>query len=319
MHQTYATFRKQQNDGSLQVGLNAPSKERMISALRNLPGPIKKKLKNIAKSLGILGVLRLINRRSFAMSYYSQQIAMIKEWTWKDTEDSNFYYKLNSLNNDQLAQTVSTITGISYSVILQYFNELESDYELRKHIKVGITTAKYGKDIKVDFGRRLGWYAFIRSMKPKVVIETGVDHGVGACVITSALIRNASEGLPGYYYGTEINPEAGKLLSGKYQAFGEILYGDSITSLRKFDKEIDIFINDSDHSADYEYLEYQEVSNKLSENAVVLGDNSHVTDKLSQFSREANRKFLFFSEKPANHWYPGAGIGISFKEFISNK
>ena len=291
----------------------------MITALRNLPDPMKKKLKNIAKSLRIYRWMRSLNRRSFAMSYYKKQIAMIKKWAWKDTEDDNFYYKLSSLNNDQLAQTVSTITGISYSIILQYFDELERDDELRQHIKIGIATARYGKDIKVDFGRRLGWYAFIRSMKPKVVIETGVDHGVGSCVITSALIRNANEGFPGYYYGTEINTEAGKLLSGKYKVFGEILYGDSVTSLRKCDKEIDIFINDSDHRADYEYLEYQEVSNKLSKNAVILADNAHVTDKLSQFSRETNRKFLFFSEKPANHCYPGAGIGISFKEFIFNK
>lgn len=291
----------------------------MINTYRNLSDPTKKKLKNIAKFLGIFGLLRSLNRRSFAMNYYSQQIAMIKEWMWKDTEDVNFYYKLNSLNIDQLAQTVSTVTSVSYLVILKYFDELEHDDELRKHIKIGITNAKYGKDIKVDFGRRLGWYAFVRSMKPKVVIETGVDHGVGSCVITTALMRNASEGFQGYYYGTDINPEAGKLLSGKYRAFGEILYGDSIASLRKFEKKIDIFINDSDHSANYEYLEYQEVLNKLDENALILSDNSHVTDKLSQFSRDTNRKFLFFSEKPACHWYPGAGIGISFKNFFSNK
>ena len=73
----------------------------MINTYRNLSDPTKKKLKNIAKFLGIFGLLRSLNRRSFAMSYYSQQIAMIKEWMWKDTEDVNFYYKLNSLNIDQ--------------------------------------------------------------------------------------------------------------------------------------------------------------------------------------------------------------------------
>ena len=50
---------------------------------------------------------------------------------------------------------------------------------------------------------------------------------------------------------------------------------------------------------------------KLSKNAVILGDNSHVTDKLSIFSKERNRRFYFFKEEPLNHWYPGAGIGIS--------
>jgi hypothetical protein len=37
-----------------------------------------------------------------------------------------------------------------------------------------------------------------------------------------------------------------------------------------------------------------------------------VTDKLALFSRKTGRHFLMFYEKPKNHWYPGAGIGISF-------
>jgi len=49
-----------------------------------------------------------------------------------------------------------------------------------------------------------------------------------ACVLTSALLINSKEGHPGRYFGTEIRPEAGKLLSGKYKTVGEIIYGDSI-------------------------------------------------------------------------------------------
>ena len=102
-------------------------------------------------------------------------------------------------------------------------------------------------------------------------------------------------------------------MDGKYKEDSEILYGDSIKSLEKFKLKIDLFINDSDHSSDYEYLEYNTIANKLSDNAIILGDNSHSTDKLSVFSKENGRKFIFFKEQPLNHWYPGAGIGISFK------
>lgn len=284
----------------------------MFGITKNLSVTTKQRLKKIAKPLGVLKLKRALDRRSFAMSYYAKKIKIINSWMWKDTEDVNFYYKLTAINQDQLAQTVAVVTKVHYETICKYFDELETDAELREHIKIGISNAKYGRDIAVDFGRRLGWYAFIRALKPRIVVETGVDHGVGSCVITTALMKNASEGFLGHYYGTDINQDAGKLLSGKYHKFGQVLYGDSIESLKKFEKKIDIFINDSDHSADYEYLEYQEILNKLSENAVILGDNSHVTDRLSQFSRETGRRFIFFSEKPINHWYPGAGIGISF-------
>ncbi len=50
----------------------------------------------------------------------------------------------------------------------------------------------------------------------------------------------------------------------------------------------------------------------MNQKGIILGDNSHITDKLSKFSAKYNRKFIFFKEEPENHWYPGAGIGISF-------
>ena len=103
------------------------------------------------------------------------------------------------------------------------------------------------------------------------------------------------------------------MFSGNYAKYGRILYGDSIESLRKFDGVIDLFINDSDHSADYEAEEYRTVAGMLSERAVILGDNSHCSNKLLEFSLKTNRHFVFFHEKPEAHWYPGAGIGISFK------
>jgi hypothetical protein len=132
-------------------------------------------------------------------------------------------------------------------------------------------------------------------------------------VLTAALIQNEREGYPGYYYGTDINPKAGYLLSGCYRKYGEILYGDSISSLEALDKRIDLFINDSDHSAGYEAKEYAVVATKLNPKAILLGDNSHVTSALLEFSLATGRHFVFFQEQPLNHWYPGAGIGISFQ------
>lgn len=267
-----------------------------------LPTPIRAYVKSM---------VRASKRRAFAMSYYREALRLIDVWSKKDSEGSNFYYKLTPSNRNHLAHLLSHLTDQSHVEITGYFNELEDDHELRTHIERSVKLAGYGQDIVVNYGRRLGWYAFTRIIKPKVVVETGVDHGVGSCILTSALLRNAEEGHPGRYFGTDINPNAGKLLVGKYATTGEILYGDSIESLRKMTAPIDLFINDSDHSADYEYREYQTILANLSANSVILGDNAHVTDSLSRFAEETGRPFIFFSEKPADHWYPGAGIGIS--------
>jgi predicted O-methyltransferase YrrM len=229
------------------------------------------------------------------------------------TENSNYYYDITELNKEHLSQMIAHVTKGSPRVIHEYFKELEQDQALRKHIEAGLNA--YGQDFaEIHYGRRLGWYALIRELKPNLVIETGVHQGVGACVIASALLKNTSEGYSGRYLGTDIDPNAGKLLTGNYQSVGEILYGDSVESLKKVDSEIDVFINDSDHDPEYEAIEYVTIAPKLSQKSVILGDNSHVTDKLSQFSLVNSREFIFFSEKPKNHWYPGAGIGISYKE-----
>jgi hypothetical protein len=51
--------------------------------------------------------------------------------------------------------------------------------------------------------------------------------------------------------------------------------------LGRLSEPIHLFINDSDHSEDYEAREYVAVADKLSPGAIVLGDNSHVSAALS--------------------------------------
>lgn len=127
-----------------------------------------------------------------------------------------------------------------------------------------------------------------------------------------AILKNKEEGYDGRYFGTDIDPCAGYLLKGIYKDVGEILCGDSVKSLSKF-KKIDLFINDSNHSSAYEYQEYQAIRGLITDSSILLSDNAHCTDRLAVFSSELGRSFLFFQEKPRDHWYPGAGIGISFK------
>ena len=257
---------------------------------------------------------RIFSRLKFSYSYYRKNLAFMVKWIFKDTEDSNFYYKLDDRNKLHLVSVMTYVTGLKNQEIQSYLNEIEEDVNLKHEIENFLKDADYGKDIVVEFGRRIGWYILVRSQKPRIIVETGVDHGVGSLVLTSALLRNKGEGFSGFYYGTDINKDSGKLLRGKYAEFGKILFGDSITTLSKFEEKIDLFINDSDHSADYESKEYEVVAPKLSRNAIILGDNSHATNALYDFSLKTGRNFLFFKEMPTNHWYPGAGIGISIPE-----
>src|SRR5262249_34879230 len=211
------------------------------------------------------------------------------------------------------------VTGRGFADVRAYVRELEEDEALRSHVRTCTLEDSHYRDVadpEARYGRRLGWYAMVRCLAPKVVVETGIDKGLGSVVLAEALLRNGSEGRPGRYYGTDSNPKAGFLFREPYAQVGGILFGDSIESLKRLDEQIDLFVNDSSHSAEYEGKEYRAVEHKLTPDAVVIGDNAHVTDELLRFAHRTGRRFLYFQEKPRAHWYPGAGIGVSFPRSV---
>ncbi|MBZ5577660.1 MAG: class I SAM-dependent methyltransferase [Acidobacteriia bacterium] len=254
-------------------------------------------------------------RAKVALGYCTPKLAAIPSWLLHSREFTNFTYDLTERNLSYLASTLSLVTGQPVEDIAGFLREPAHDRQLQAHVRSTVNASRLRSvsDSSPRFGRRLGWYALARALKPSVLVETGVDKGLGSVLLCSALLRNAEEGHPGLYYGTDINPKAGYLLHGAYARVGKVLCGDSIASLKALDHKIDLFVNDSDHSAEYELAEYRTIAVKLSERAVILGDNSHCSDSLWTFSRESNREFIFFAEEPAAHWYPGGGIGISLR------
>lgn len=253
-------------------------------------------------------------RYRFARSYYAAPLREIRRWLFRSNETTNFTYDLAVLNRGHLAGFVAVVAGIDLESARGYVEEVRADSDLAAHVHELTLHSRFGNvaDSTARYGRRMGWYALVRALKPRLVVETGVDKGLGSCVIAAALLRNADEGSPGRYIGTDINPDAGWLFSARYAAAGTILYGDSVESLRGLDEVVDVFINDSDHSAGYEAAEYETVEHLLAPHSVVVADNADVTDELFRFAVRTGRSFLFFREEPVDHWFPGAGIGAAF-------
>ena len=235
-------------------------------------------------------------------------------WTFRSRELYNFTYDLSELNKQYLASFIAVVSGHEPAEIERYCAELEGDERLKAHIRAATLASldRYNSDAEPRFGRRLGWYALLRAVKPRVVVETGVDKGLGTCLIAAALMRNQSEGYPGLFYATDNNPKSGNLFSGVYRDYGRVLYGDSVEMLGTIKDEVDIFIHDSDHRAEYEMREFLAIEKKLVPNAIVLSDNANETDKLLEFARRIGKTFLYFQDQPRNHWWRGDGIGAAF-------
>ncbi len=256
----------------------------------------------------------LPQRLQLALGYVTRPIQDLLGWLVTSNETTNLTYDLTPANRMHLAWTLSLVTSAPLAAIQQFLTELDQDVTLKSHVrkKTAESAHRLTSDEEAQYGRRAAWYALVRALKPKVVVETGVDKGLGTCVLATALLKNRAEGHEGRLYATDIDPSAGFLFADLYAQVGKIVYGDSITTLQAMTEPIDLFIADSAHTAEYERGEYDTVRNWLSPHAVVISDNAHVTQELAHFAERTGRQFLYFQECPQAHFYPGAGMGIAY-------
>jgi len=171
---------------------------------------------------------------------------------------------------------------------------------------------RHNSDVEPRYGRRLGWYALTRLTKPRVLVETGVDRGLGTAVLAAAMLRNAEEGFPGMVYATDIVASCGHLLAEPYTRCCRIVLGDSVETLKKLPEAVDVFIHDSDHRPEYEWAEFLAVEPRLHPGSIVMSDNSQQSSKMFEFAQRLGKSFLYFQDAPKDHWWPGDGIGAAF-------
>ncbi|SBT52721.1 class I SAM-dependent methyltransferase [Micromonospora auratinigra] len=236
-------------------------------------------------------------------------------WLFTSREHHNYTYDLTRLSREHLAWFVAVTCDAPVAQVRAWFAELDGDEKMRRHIETATATAaRRGlADRQVRYARRIGWYAVVRARRPAHVVETGVDKGLGSCVLAAALLRNAAEGHPGRLTSLDINPEAGYLARATPWAdVVDLVVGDSIASIRALDRPVDLFLHDSDHSRAHERSEFDEIEAKLAPGAMLLTDNVTATDVLATHAERTGRRFLAYRETPARHWYPGDGIGIAW-------
>lgn len=230
-------------------------------------------------------------------------------WLLTSREHTNFTYDLTGLNRTHLAWFGAAATDLPVAQVRGYLDELQCDQDLRDHIRRStLASGRAGlADPDVRYGRRAGWYALIRALRPEHVVETGTDKGLGSCVLAAALLRNGA----GRLTTIDVNPEAGYLLGGRYREVAQLRTGDSVRTLSALAEPVDFFLHDSDHSAAHEAAELTAVEPLLAGRAAVLSDNARVTNELASWAEARGHRFLFFDERPAHHWYPGSGIGLA--------
>jgi predicted O-methyltransferase YrrM len=254
-------------------------------------------------------------RARIALKHVAAEARLAWRW-WRDSREvTNFTYDLTPRNLEQLAAFLSLAGGAELARVQQLMRELDQDEMLHAHVRRATLASPdlHHADAFPRFGRRIGWYVLVRLFHPRLVVETGVDKGLGGCVLSAALLRNRAEGSPGRYVGIDHNPQAGWLLKGPFAEAGTVVWGDSLAELAKLEC-IDFLLHDSNHTPAHEAREYEVAAPRLSDGALVLSDNAHASDALWNFALRAKRRYLYFAEQPRDHWYRGAGIGLALPQ-----
>ena len=157
-------------------------------------------------------------------------------------------------------------------------------------------------------------YLLARTIKPNLIIESGIDKGLGSSLLCYAQFKNREEKQNDYrYIGVDIAKKNKFYFDKKNNLFSnfEFIYEDSIKFLNKFSEKNKImYISDAEHNYDFEIKEYNLIKKQFKNGSIIISDNN--SGSLNDFSKTNNKKISKFKEKSKNFWYKGATTTISY-------
>ena len=262
-------------------------------------------------SLDIFKSLKFfLSKINILIRYKKQKFYFALKWLLFGKEISNFTYEIK--NHNEIVDLVKAITNIKYNDLNNIIEELNPDNdEFKKNI-----SSEYYKDFsnKNIFGRRMVWYLLVRTIKPEIVIESGVDKALGSSLLIYALYKNSLEFKhESEYIGIDIKKNKKTYFDPNSTAYKNFKFyeKDTLSFLETLNiKKKILYISDAEHTYDFEKKEYNLIKEKMSDGSVIISDNN--SGALSDFSRKNNRNILFFKEEPKDTWYTGATTGVSY-------
>jgi predicted O-methyltransferase YrrM len=174
---------------------------------------------------------------------------------------------------EEMVQTylISTGAKITLSQIKAEFDLLSAELALRYRDQ----ELPYPKYYAVEQGSSLLVYALVRSMRPRIVLETGVANGHSSFFILNAMRTNDF----GVLHSTDCSSEVGSLLSDRDREKWRLHVLDLHNLKKSFGEvlndlaPIDVFLHDSDHANAWQFFELQTALKRLAPGGIVASDD----------------------------------------------
>lgn len=225
-----------------------------------------------------------------------------------DPEPDNYTYEL--ANEAELAAWVQAVSRAQRAQVDRLLQEARADPVLAERLSRATRRRWWWSKRSPPFGKRLGWYALARILKPELIIETGVHDGLGSLLLLRALERNLQEGAPGRLVSFDINPAAGWIPDAHplWELRIESTREGLATVLQQA-RSVGILIHDSLHTYEHESYELRTAAVHLAAGGVLVSDNAHGTRALADTCEDLGLHYFEFSERSLGHFYPGGAMG----------
>ncbi len=220
-------------------------------------------------------------------------------------EPDNYTYEI--ANEDDLAVWAANVVHCDVALARRYVMEPHLDAALSARLRAATAGHRLWSKRSPAFGKRLGWYAVARALRPRLMIEVGAHDGLGSLLLLRALELNQGEGSPGKLVSFDVNPSAGWLVGDHPLWQLRIQSSDEgMAAVLATDGPLDMFVYDGWHTFEAEHADLEIAAEHLSEEGVLLSDDAQVTQALSRISQDRGFDYQAFQERPVGHFYPGA-------------
>jgi predicted O-methyltransferase YrrM len=223
-------------------------------------------------------------------------------------EPDNYTYEI--ANQAELAAWAAGVSRCDQAAAQALVQEPHRDIELAARLRGATANHPLWTKPSPPFGKRLGWYALVRALRPRRVIEIGAHDGLGSMLLLRALELNQREGHPGTLTSFDVNPAAGWLV-GEHPLW-ELRIQSSDQGLPEVlspAAPVDMLIYDGWHTFEAEYADLRVAAEHLSPEGVLVSDDAQVTRALAHLCKELGFVYSEFQEIPVDHFYPGAMLG----------
>jgi hypothetical protein len=227
-----------------------------------------------------------------------------------DPEVGDFSYELD--NEGELVEFLAEALASDPTAIAGYLAEIHCAPELTWELAARV---RWRPDMKrrIGLAQRVAWYTLARARKPRLVVETGIKHGLGALVLLAALERNAREGSRGRLISFDPDPFSGWVVPDRLRHNWEPIFASTFAALETTleGQETDLFICDTPPDHEIESFEMRTALRHAAPGLVLVAANGDRTTVLPELAAELGGNYHFFAERPRHPIYPGAGLGLA--------